>query len=61
MVSLIEYLGIPGAIAIVIVAVYLIMQLVGEFVELCGKVVPEFFKIRKYFKRKKEEKIFLQI
>lgn len=56
MVSLIEYLGIPGAIAIVIVAVYLIMQLIGEFVELSGKVVPEFFKIRKYFKRKKEEK-----
>lgn len=55
MVSLIEYLGIPGTIAMFLVAAYLIMQLVGEFVELCGKVVPEFFKIRKYFKRKKEE------
>ena len=56
MVGLVEYLGIPGTIAMAIVALYLIMQLVGEFVELCGKVVPEFFKIRKYFKRKKEEK-----
>jgi hypothetical protein len=56
MVSLIEYLGIPGTVAMFLVATYLVMQLVGEFVELCGKVVPEFFKIRKYFKRKKEEK-----
>lgn len=56
MVSIIEYLGIPGTIGVSIVALYLIMQLVGELIELCGKVVPEFFKIRKYFKRKKEEK-----
>lgn len=56
MVSLVEYLGIPGTIAFAIVALYLIMQIIGELVELCGKVVPEFFKIRKYFKRKKEEK-----
>ena len=60
MVSLVEYLGIPGAIGVAIIAAYLIMQLIGEFVELCGKVVPEFFKIRKYFKRKKEEKIEMQ-
>ena len=52
----IEFLGIPATIAIAVVAVYFIMQLIGEFVELCGKVVPEFFKIRKFFKRKKEEK-----
>lgn len=55
MVGLVEYLGIPGTIAMAIVALYLIMQLVGEFAELCGKVVPEFMKIRKYFKRKREE------
>lgn len=60
MVSLVEYLGIPGTIAVAIVALYLIMQLVGEFVELCGKVVPEFFKIRKYFRRKKKEKEEIQ-
>lgn len=51
----IEFLGIPGSIAIVLVALFLIMQIVGEVIELCGKVVPEFLKIRKYFKRKKEE------
>jgi hypothetical protein len=55
MIELVEYIGIPGTIAVVIIALYLIMQLVGEFVELCGKVVPEFFKIRKFFVRKKQE------
>lgn len=52
----IEYLGIPGSIAIALVALFLIMQIIGELTELCGKVVPEFLKIRKYFKRKKAEK-----
>jgi hypothetical protein len=56
MVDLIEYIGIPGTIAVAIVALYLIMQLIGEFVELCGKVVPEFFKIRKFFVRRRQEK-----
>ena len=31
-------------------------NLVGELLELKGKVVPEFMKIRKYFKRKRDEK-----
>ena len=53
----IGFLGIPGSIAIVIVALFLIMQIIGELTELCGKVVPEFLKIRKYFKRKKEERV----
>ena len=52
----IEYLGIPGTIAVAIVALFLITQIIGEITELCGKVVPEFLKIRKYFKRKKEER-----
>ena len=51
----VEYLGIPGTIACSIVALYLVMQIIGEFVELCGKAVPEFFKIRKFFVRKKHE------
>ena len=51
----IEYLGIPGTIGVGIIALFLIMQIIGELVECTGKVVPEFLKIRKYFKRKKEE------
>lgn len=52
--SVIETLGIPSSIAIGLVAIYGILQLIGELVELSGKVVPEFFKIRKYFQRKKK-------
>ena len=52
----IEYLGIPGTIAFAIIALFLITQIVGEIAELMGKAVPEFLKIRKYFKRKREEK-----
>lgn len=53
----IEYLGIPTTIAITLVGLFLILQIVGEVIEFFGKIVPEFFKIRKYFSRKKTEKI----
>jgi hypothetical protein len=52
----IEFLGIPATIAIALVGLFLILQVIGEFCELKGKIVPEFLKIRKYFKRKKQEK-----
>ena len=51
----IKYLGVPGTIAFAIIALFLFMQIIGEVAESMGKVVPEFLKIRKYFKRKKEE------
>lgn len=56
MLSYIEYLGIPLKIAIVLVAIFFAMQAIGEFLEFKGKVVPEFFKIRKWFTRRKREK-----
>lgn len=52
----IEFLGIPATIAIALVGLFLILQVIGELCELKGKIVPEFLKIRKYFKRKKQEK-----
>lgn len=52
----IEFLGIPATIAIILVGLFLAMQIIGELLEFKGKVVPEILKIRKYFKRKKEEK-----
>ena len=52
----IEFLGIPATIAIALVGLFLIIQIIGELCELKGKIVPEFFKIRKYFKRKRKEK-----
>lgn len=56
MLQYIEYLRLPAWIGIALVALFLFAQVVGEILELKGKVVPEFMKIRKYFKRKKEEK-----
>lgn len=56
MINYIEYLGIPLKIAIVLVAIFFVMQAIGEFFEFKGKVVPEFFKIRKWLTRRKREK-----
>lgn len=56
MINYIEYLGIPLKIAIVLVAIFFAMQAIGEFLEFKGKVVPEFFKIRKWLARRKREK-----
>ena len=53
----IEFLGIPTTVAIIIIGLFLIMNIIGEIAEWAGKVVPEFLKVRKYFKRKKDEKI----
>lgn len=52
----IEYLGIPMTFAIVLVGLFVVLQIIGEIVEVSGKVVPEFLKVRKYFSRKKTEK-----
>lgn len=56
MINYIEYLGIPLKIAVVLVVIFFAMQAIGEFLEFKGKVVPEFFKIRKWLTRKKREK-----
>lgn len=64
MLSYIEYLeeqmGLPGLIVTVLVLLFFILQIIGELLELKGKVVPEFLKIRKYFRRRKQEKIETQ-
>lgn len=52
-----EYLNMPTKIGIIIAAIILFMQLIGEILEFTGKVVPEVFKIRKFFKRKQQEKL----
>lgn len=56
MLSYIEYLGIPLRIALILVVIFFIMQAIGEFLEFKGKIVPEFFKIRKWITRRKREK-----
>lgn len=56
MLNYIEYLGIPLQIALILAAIFFVMQIIGEFLEFKGKVVPECLKIRKYFARRKKEK-----
>lgn len=56
MLNYIEYLGIRLQIALILAAIFFVMQVIGEFLEFKGKVVPECLKIRKYFARRKKEK-----
>lgn len=56
MLDYIRYLNLPTKAAIILVALFLILQVIGEILEVKGKVVPEAIKIRKYFARKKQEK-----
>ena len=57
MVGYLEYLSLPQKIGAVIILIMIILQVVGELLEVAGKAVPEFMKIRKYFDRKKQEKL----
>lgn len=59
MLNSMEYLGLPTTIIIIVVAVFLIVQCVGELIEFKGRAVPEFFNIKKYFARKKAEREIL--
>lgn len=56
MLSYIEYLNLPTFAAIILVALFLVLQLIGEILEVKGRAVPEFVKIRKYFARRRMER-----
>lgn len=56
MISFINYLNMPSKVAIIIVAIFFFVQIVGELLEFKGKVVPEFVKIRKFFLRRRKER-----
>ena len=60
MLDYIEYLNIPIKVAVTLIALFFIMQLIGEILEFKGKVVPEALKIRKYCARKKMERQTIQ-
>ena len=51
-----QYTNIPIGLIIAIIVFFAISNLIGEILEFRGKVVPELFKIRKYFARKKQER-----
>ena len=56
MLAYLEYLNVPAKIGIAVILLFVVSQIIGEILELMGKVVPEFIKIRKYFTRRKKEK-----
>lgn len=51
--------SMPISVAVWLMILFGVLQGIGEILEFKGKIVPEFLKIRKYFKRKKEERIAL--
>jgi hypothetical protein len=57
MVSFIEYLKLPATVGGVIVACFLVMQIIGGILDFKGKTVPVIMNIRKHFKHKKQERI----
>lgn len=56
MIQYIEYLGLPAWVALGLAGLFLVTQIIGELLELKGKVVPEVLKVRKYFARRRKEK-----
>lgn len=56
MINYLEYLKVPTIVGGIIIGLLVVSQVIGELIELKGKVVPEIFKIRKFFARKKQEK-----
>lgn len=48
----IRTLGIKGSIAVVIVIIFAVLQLIGEFIEAFGKVSPPLLKVRKWIRDK---------
>lgn len=52
----IEYLNIPAKIAVIFVIIFFAAQVAGALLELKGFIAPEIINIKKYFKRKKEER-----
>ena len=56
MIGYLEYLNMPTAIGVVIIALFLITQIIGEIIEFAGKTAPEFMKLRKFIKRKRAER-----
>lgn len=57
MIAFFEYLNMPQKIGFVIILLLVITNLIGELLEFKGKIVPEYIKMRKYFTRKKDEKV----
>lgn len=52
----VEYINLPTGVTIALIGIVLFLNAVGELLALKGKVVPEFIQMRKYIKRKRDER-----
>lgn len=50
-------LGIPGSVAVVILIIFAVLQLIGEFIVGLGKAAPAVLNIRKWIKEKNDNKL----
>lgn len=48
--------SLPARVVFGLMAIFGLMQAIGEFLEFKGKIVPEYLKVRKYFARRREER-----
>lgn len=55
MIEYLNYLNLPTKVGLIVIGSLVILQLIGELLEVNGKIVPEFMKVRKYFSRKRQE------
>ena len=56
MLDYLEYLNVPTKVALAMGVVFFCVQLIGGFLDMKGKVVPEYLNIKAYFSRKKRER-----
>lgn len=56
MLDYLEYLNVPTKVALALVVVFFCVQIIGGFLDMKGKVVPEYLNIKAYFVRKKKER-----
>lgn len=59
MLDYLEYLNVPTKIVLLFVIIFFCAQLIGGFLDMKGKVVPEITNIRGYFSRRKKERDIL--
>lgn len=59
MLNYMQYLELPAIVISTLAGIFLVLQIIGEIIEFKGKTAPEILKIRKYFKRRKKERMAL--
>ena len=53
--ALAGYVSVPTWLVVGLIVLFLISQIIGEIIELCGKVAPGFMKLRKRAQEKREK------